>query len=122
LGAFAAQDRTAGTDNTVRRQLAKRLSDVICIPASHITPQERHMAGDVLVELLRGSDVKLRESVAKRLVMLNEAPRTILVILAKDVIEVARHVLEESKSLSDSDLIQICRKVSVSACRRRRVV
>jgi len=92
----------------VRRQLAKRLSDVICIPASHLTPQERHMA----VELLRDADVELRESVAKRLVMLNEAPRTILVILAKDDIQVARHVLEESKSLSDSDLIQIARKVS----------
>lgn len=99
-------------EHTVRRQLAKRLSDVICIPASHLTPQERHMAGDILVELLRDADVKLRESVAKRLVMLNEAPRTILVILAKDDIQVARHVLEESKSLSDSDLIQIARKVS----------
>jgi len=96
----------------VRRQLAKRLSDVICIPASHLTPQERHMAGDVLVELLRDADIGLRESVAKRLVMLNEAPRTILVILAKDDIKVARHVLEESNSLSDSDLIQIARKVS----------
>ncbi len=102
----------ATPENNVRRQLAKRLSDVICIPASHLTPQERHMAGDVLVELLRDADVKLRESVAKRLVMLNEAPRTILVILAKDDIQVARHVLEESKSLSDSDLIQIARKVS----------
>ena len=39
--------------SSVRRQLAKRLSDVICIPASQLTPQERHMAGDVLVELLR---------------------------------------------------------------------
>jgi len=96
----------------VRRQLAKRLSDVICIPASHITPQERHMAGDVLVELLRDADVKLRESVAKRLVMLNEAPRTILVMLAKDHIDVARHVLEGAKSLTDSDLIQIAHKVS----------
>ena len=95
------------TEHTVRRQLAKRLSDVICIPASQLTPQERHMAGDVLVELLRDADVELRESVAKRLVMLNEAPRTILVILAKDDIQVARHVLEESRSLSDSDLIQI---------------
>ena len=103
---------TAQPEYDVRRQLAKRLSDVICIPASHLTPQERHMAGDVLVELLRDADVKLRESVAKRLVRLNEAPRTILVILAKDDIQVARHVLEESKSLSDSDLIQICRKVS----------
>jgi len=103
---------TAPADQNVRRQLAKRLSDVICIPASHLTPQERHMAGDVLVELLRDADLQLRESVAKRLVMLNEAPRTILVILAKDDIQVARHVLEESNSLSDSDLIQIARKVS----------
>ena len=104
--------KSAPPEYDVRRQLAKRLSDVICIPASHLTPQERHMAGDVLVELLRDADVKLRESVAKRLVMLNEAPRTILVILAKDDIQVARYVLEESKSLSDSDLIQIARKVS----------
>ena len=98
--------------STVRRSLAKRLSDVICIPASQLPPQERHMAGDVLVELLREADTELRASVAKRLVMLNEAPRTILVILAKDVIEVAKHVLENSKSLTDSDLIQIARKVS----------
>ena len=96
----------------VRRSLAKRLSDVICIPSSQLAPQERHMAGDVLVELLRDADIDLREGVAKRLVMLNEAPRTILVILAKDDIRVARHVLENSKSLTDSDLIQIAKKVS----------
>jgi uncharacterized protein (DUF2336 family) len=99
-------------DNAVRRQLAKRLADVICIPASQLTPQERHMAGDVLVELLRSADADIRESVAKRLVMLNEAPRTILVILAKDEIRIARYILEESRSLTDSDLIQISRKVS----------
>lgn len=96
----------------IRRQLAKRLADVICIPESQLAPQERHMAGDVLVELLREADVELREGVAKRLVMLNEAPRTILVILAKDELKVARHILENSKSLTDSDLIQIARKVS----------
>ncbi len=96
----------------IRRQLAKRLADVICIPESQLPPTERHMAGDVLVELLRDADIELREGVAKRLVMLNEAPRTILVILAKDEIRVARHVLENSNSLTDSDLIQIARKVS----------
>ena len=99
-------------DHGVRRQLAKRLSDVICIPSSQLTPQERHMAGDVLVELLRTTDMELRESVARRLVMLNEAPRTILVILAKDDIQIARHILEKSKGLTDSDLIQITQKVS----------
>jgi len=100
-------------DISVRKQLVKRLSDVICIPASQLSPQERHMAGDVLVELLRDADIEIRESVAKRLVMLNEAPRTILVILAKDKIEVARHILEYSKGLTDSDLIRISRKVSL---------
>ncbi len=99
-------------EDTVRRQLAKRLADAICLPASKLTPQERHMAGDVLVELLRSTETDIREAVAKRLTMLNEAPRTILVILAKDDIEIARHVLEKSKSLTDSDLIQIARKVS----------
>ena len=97
---------------TLRRQLIKRLADVICIPASQLTPQERHMAGDVLVELLRDAEHDLRLGVAKRLVMLNEAPRTILVILAKDDIEIAKYVLEESRSLTESDLIQISRKVS----------
>lgn len=100
-------------DGSVRKSLAKRLSDVICIPQSQLPPQERHLAGDVLVELLREAELELRESVAKRLVMLNEAPRTILVILAKDKIEIARYVLEESKSLTDSDLIQISKKVSL---------
>lgn len=99
--------------DTVRRQLAKRLADAICLPASKLTPQERHMAGDVLVELLRSAEPDIRESVAKRLVMLNEAPRTILVMLAKDDINIARHVLENSRSLTDSDMIQIARKVKM---------
>ncbi|MGJ8559056.1 MAG: DUF2336 domain-containing protein [Litorimonas sp.] len=99
--------------DNVRRQLARRLADAICLPASKLTPQERHMAGDVLVELLRSAEPDIREAVAKRLVMLNEAPRTILVILAKDEIQIARHVLENSRSLTDSDMIQIARKVKM---------
>ena len=95
----------------IERSLAKRLADVICIPESQLTPQERHMAGDVLVEMFRAADLDLKEAIAKRITMLNEAPRTILVILAKEDIRVARHILEKSKGLTDSDLIQIARKV-----------
>ncbi|HHI89061.1 MAG TPA: DUF2336 domain-containing protein [Hellea balneolensis] len=117
-------DRTPA-DDFVRRQLVKRLSDVICIPASQLTPQERHMAGDVLVEMLREADLETRAGVARRLVMLNEAPRTILLILAKDDIRVAKYILEESKSLTDSDMIQIARKTSAAhhlvMARRRKI-
>ena len=110
----AALDLTtlAPVESSVRRALVKRLADVICIPASQLTPQERHMAGDVLVELLRDADKPMRISVAKRLVMLNEAPRTILLILARDDIEVAKYILEESRSLTDSDLITIAKSVT----------
>ena len=97
---------------SVRARLAKRLADVICIPASQITPQERHMAGDVLVDLLREASIEIREGVARRLTMLNEAPRNILVMLAKDDIRVAQHVLENAKSLTDSDLIDIAKTTS----------
>ena len=48
---------------SVQARLAKRLADVICIPASQITPQERHMAGDVLVDLLREAEIDVREGV-----------------------------------------------------------
>lgn len=105
--------QSAVPTDDVRRQLARRLADAICLPASKLTPQERHMAGDVLVELLRSTEPDIRETVAKRLVMLNEAPRTLLVILAQDDIRIARHVLENSKSLTDSDLIKIARKVKM---------
>ncbi len=104
----------APAESSVRRALVKRLADVICIPASQLTPQERHMAGDVLVELLRDADKPMRISVAKRLVMLNEAPRTILLILARDDIEVAKYILEESRSLTDSDLIFIAKSVTTA--------
>lgn len=106
-----AAQQVVEPSKTVRRQLVRRLADAICLPESKLTPQERHMAGDVLVELLRSTEPDIREAVAKRLVMLNEAPRTILLILAKDDISIARHVLENSKSLTDSDLIHIARKV-----------
>ena len=63
-------DASNVTSISVRARLAKRLADVICIPASQITPQERHMAGDVLVDLLRDSDITIREGVARRLTCL----------------------------------------------------
>jgi len=111
--ALTLEQTAPETDNvtpiSVKARLAKRLADVICIPSNQITPQERHMAGDVLVDLLRESELPIREGVARRLTMLNEAPRNILVMLAKDDIQIARHVLENSKSLTDSDLISIAK-------------
>ena len=53
-------------EHRARIALAKRIADIVCLPSSEITPQERHMAGDVLYEMLREADPPLRLRVSRR--------------------------------------------------------
>lgn len=89
--------------------LTKRVADIVCLPSSEITPQERHMAGDVLYEMLREADSRQRLRCARRMAILNDPPPRLLRLLAKDNIEIARSILEGSTALNDSDLIEIAR-------------
>lgn len=89
--------------------LTKRVADIVCLPSSEITPQERHMAGDVLYEMLREAEPRQRLRCAKRMAILNDPPPRLLRLLAKDNFEIARPILEESTALNDSDLIEIAR-------------
>jgi uncharacterized protein (DUF2336 family) len=88
-----------------RATLTKRLQDVVGLPSSRIQPQERHMAADLLIEVLLESDVPTRARCAERMALLNEAPALLLRYLARDDIEVARHLLEICDAFDDSDLI-----------------
>lgn len=99
-GAPAARARTL---------LAKRLADIVCLPTSRITPQERHLTGDLLLEMLRDGDADLRRRCASRIASLSGAPTLIVRFLARDEIEIARPILEDSEALSDSDLVATAR-------------
>ncbi len=97
------------TGGKARRLLAKRLTDIVCLPTSRITPQERHLTADLLIEMLREGAPDLRGDCAKRIAMLAEAPSIIIRLLARDAISVARPILEESEALTDSDLVATAR-------------
>jgi uncharacterized protein (DUF2336 family) len=95
-----------GPDRT-RVTLFRRLQDVVGLPSSRISPQERHMASDLLVEMLRESDLITRIRCSERLSLINDVPPILLRVLGRDDIEVARPLLEVCPAYNDSDLISI---------------
>jgi uncharacterized protein (DUF2336 family) len=95
-----------------RELVVRRLVDVICLPGTRVAPQERHMAGDVLVELLRDAPIEIRKRCADRLSNVIDAPKIILRLLARDDIEVSRGLIENARGLDDSDLIATVRNSS----------
>ncbi len=102
-------DATQAVASRSRVMLTKRLADIVCIPTSRITPQERHITGDLLIEMLRDGDQDLRERCARRVAALSEAPTALIRFLCRDDIEVARPILEDCEGLSESDLVATAR-------------
>ncbi|NGM50475.1 DUF2336 domain-containing protein [Caulobacter sp. 602-2] len=88
-----------------RAALLKRLADVVCLPASRINAFERAMCADLLVEMLREAVVEEREKVSRRLANLSDMPGSLVRLLLRDEVVVARALLENSPNLSDADLI-----------------
>ena len=92
-----------------RLTLLKRLIDVVAMPSSRIPPQDRSMAGDILLEMLFDADEDERLFCARRLTPTHEAPRRVLRYLGMCSIRVARELLEQNTSFDESDLIFIIR-------------
>jgi uncharacterized protein (DUF2336 family) len=92
-----------------RTALVERLCDIVSWPESRIPAHERQLAADVLVGLLRASNIELRRRCAVGLVRINDAPKTLLRYLARDEIDVAEPLLEHGLGFDDSDLIATIR-------------
>lgn len=105
---FSTSTETPVTEDNIpiaRRRLCARLTDLVCLPSTAITPQERHIAGDLLLEMLTESEMPLRQRASRRVAQLVEAPSLIVRTLAKDVFEVAEPILTGSEAISDNDLV-----------------
>lgn len=92
-----------------REALLRRILDVVSMPASRIPPQDRQMAGDILLDMLFHADERERLICANRLAGSREAPRRLLRYLAQSSFQVARPLLEESDAFDDCDLAEIIR-------------
>jgi len=93
------------TESRSRTALLKRLTDVVCLPASRINSFERAMTADLLVEMLPEASLEARGRISRRLATLSELPSTLTRLLLRDDLEVARPLLTDCLSLSDADLV-----------------
>lgn len=74
-----------------------------------LSDQEVKLAEDIFRLLLRETETMVRQALSKNLIANKEAPRDIILSLARDVEEVALPVLEFSEVLTDQDLMDIIR-------------
>jgi uncharacterized protein (DUF2336 family) len=92
-----------------RNALMQRLCDIVAWPETRIPAYERQLAADVLVGLLRTSNIELRRKCAEGLVRVHDAPKALLRYLARDEISVARSLIDSGAGFDDSDLIATVR-------------
>jgi uncharacterized protein (DUF2336 family) len=88
-----------------RLALVSRLCEIVSWPESRIQAYERQLAADVLVGLLRTSNIELRRRCAQGLIRVADAPKGLLRYLARDEISVAAPLLEGGVGFDDSDLV-----------------
>jgi uncharacterized protein (DUF2336 family) len=92
-----------------RTALIQRLCEIVSWPETRIPSYERQLAADILVGLLRTSNLELRQRCAQGLVRVNDAPKALLRYLARDDISVAQPLLENGAGFDDADLIATVR-------------
>lgn len=92
-----------------RNAIIARLCEIVSWPESRVPQYERQLAADILVGLLRTTNVDLRRRCAQGLVLIHEAPKALLRYLARDEISVAQPLLEAGVGFDDSDLIATVR-------------
>ncbi|MFO1013629.1 MAG: DUF2336 domain-containing protein [Caulobacteraceae bacterium] len=95
-----------------RLALLKRLADVVSLPSSRVNSFERAVTADLLVEILRDASFEERARVARRLSSLSEIPNSLVRLILRDELDVARPLLEDSTCLGDADLLDCIRNAT----------
>jgi uncharacterized protein (DUF2336 family) len=106
--AQADQLLQADADTAVRRALARKLAAAAPRLAASTSDKLRHMAQETLNRLVRDAEVQVRAAIADAVKDLPDAPRDVIMALARDVaMPVAEPVLRFSPLLSESDLLAL---------------
>lgn len=80
---------------------------VLALLDIELNGSERELLADVLIDLVRQAEKDLRQALAERLSVVENAPLRLVLWLANDEISVAEPILRKSLVFSDLDLIYI---------------
>ena len=91
-----------------RNSLFRRLVDIVSVPSGgSLTQQDRHMAADILLDMLFHADSEDLAMCARRLAASREAPRRLLRYLAQCPYSIAAPLLQENDAFDSCDLRDI---------------
>ncbi|MEQ1888604.1 MAG: DUF2336 domain-containing protein [Alphaproteobacteria bacterium] len=94
-------------DPAARFALSQKITD-ICLQAPRLlNPQEKEVAGHILIQLSRDFESQLRSSLAHQLAASDRAPKQLILALASDEISVSAPVISLSPLLDETDLVEI---------------
>ncbi|MDB5410180.1 MAG: hypothetical protein JWL84_5092 [Rhodospirillales bacterium] len=79
----------------------------LCGASAELTADERELAVSLVLEIIKGAELEVRQRLAEQLAIDPKAPRALVLALAWDEIAVAFSVLIESEVLTEADLIKI---------------
>ena len=89
-----------------RSLLARKILDIVVLPTTRISANERALAADLLLHLLTELGAEMRTEIALRASRVMECPPALLRMLMLDEIAVATKVLRGAESLPDALLIE----------------
>ena len=92
-----------------RKVLLDNMYDMFISNENRLNDHERALMGDILVKLVGTIETTVRRQLSERLSEIDAAPPEVIRLLANDMIEIARPVLENSKVLHNEDLIEVIR-------------
>ncbi|MDA7947427.1 MAG: DUF2336 domain-containing protein [Hyphomicrobiaceae bacterium] len=92
-----------------RRELLRRVTDLFFLTSEQHTPNDGVVFGNVMERIAYELEIEARAELSERICEIDKAPHHLVSRLASDEIEVAKPVLERSRVLTDTDLIQIAK-------------
>ncbi len=92
-----------------RQELFRAIGELFGASAETLALAERRIMLDILRRLSGDVEIQVRAALAKRLAVQADAPRDLILLLARDAGEVAHDVLVRSSVLRDPDLVELVR-------------
>lgn len=99
-----------------REVLVRKLADIVVLPATRISANERSLVADILLQALDKADEDIRLEVSHRIARVAEAPNALLRMLLLDEPRVAEPIIRRVEPLPEALLIE-CAHGGVTAHR-----
>ena len=99
-----------------RALLVRKLIDIVVLPATKLSANERSLAADVMLQVLDKVEEPLRREVARRVARVSEAPAALQRMLMLDEPEVAGELIRKADALPEALLIE-CARLGATAHR-----